>query len=98
MMPKPPFDAFVGGAWRQRLEADDGELDPTEFVETLVRLAAWRYTKGSLAVRAGQIHAEDAPHSNRVGVRSPALDVRCGDVLCRPRPKERAPNSPRRRP
>jgi hypothetical protein len=35
----------------QRMESDDGEMDPTEWVESLVRLAIYWRTKGTVAER-----------------------------------------------
>ena len=42
-----------------RIASDDGELDPTEWVEGLCRLAMYRYTKGSVAKRLGKMLNED---------------------------------------
>ena len=42
-----------------RIASDDGELDPTEFVEGLCRLAMYRYTKGAVAKRLQKMLNED---------------------------------------
>jgi hypothetical protein len=44
---------------KDRIEADDGELDPTEFIESLVRLASYRYTKGALPQCLSKLIDED---------------------------------------
>ena len=48
--------SLVGAA---RIASDDGELDPTEWVEGLCRLAMYRYTKGSVAKRLSKMLNED---------------------------------------
>ena len=43
----------------ERITSDDGEMDATEWVEGLCRLAMYRYTKGSVATRLSKMINED---------------------------------------
>ena len=44
---------------KDRLQSDDGELEPTEFVESLARLAVYRFTKGTPAQRLQKLLDEE---------------------------------------
>ena len=51
------IDYSLEGA--DRIASDDGELDPTEWVEGLCRLCMYRYTKGGVASRLSKMLNED---------------------------------------